>query len=90
MFPKKKKASGGQYVLSDIKKFGRVRNRTGDLSHAKGARYRLRHTPKDLLINWLLSSATNKVFTEEITLTMKHVKIHCNKSLHLNQLLRRP
>ena len=27
-------------------KNGRVRNRTGDLSHAKGARYQLRHTPK--------------------------------------------
>ena len=27
---------------------GRVRNRTGDLSHAKGARYQLRHTPKPI------------------------------------------
>lgn len=41
------------YTLTDLystvmvitKKIGRVRNRTGDLSHAKGARYRLRHTP---------------------------------------------
>ena len=39
------------YTLTDLystvmvitKKIGRVRNRTGDLSHAKGARYRLRH-----------------------------------------------
>ena len=29
-------------------KNGRVRNRTGDLSHAKGARYQLRHTPKPI------------------------------------------
>ena len=33
-------------ITKNKSKNGRVRNRTGDLSHAKGARYQLRHTPE--------------------------------------------
>ena len=45
---KKKKKEKSLHTEREKKrnfKNGRVRNRTGDLSHAKGARYRLRHTP---------------------------------------------
>ena len=57
------------YTLTDLystvmvitKKIGRVRNRTGDLSHAKGARYRLRHTPYLLLVYFHLDYY-NKLF----------------------------
>ena len=49
MKEKKKKEGKKAYIRKEKKKRnfknGRVRNRTGDLSHAKGARYRLRHTP---------------------------------------------
>ena len=47
-FVKNKTYSFQRMLTKKRRKNGRVRNRTGDLSHAKGARYQLRHTPRIL------------------------------------------
>ena len=44
-------------VENVLKKNGRVRSRTGDLSHAKGARYQLRHTPCVNREKWSLAGS---------------------------------
>ena len=36
--------------IAKQKDTGRIRIRTGDLSHAKGTRYQLRHTPWKILV----------------------------------------
>ena len=36
-------------IVREVQKNGRVRSRTGDLSHAKGTRYQLRHTPGEVV-----------------------------------------
>ena len=67
------KKEDGRLSLSCLKvcnqKNGRVRSRTGDLSHAKGTRYQLRHTPVvevvpsriELLILALLAPRLNQL-----------------------------
>ena len=68
--------------------YGQVRSRTEDLSHAKGARYQLRHMPIYLIMKWVINEVFRLLKTSPVMdISSKNLTLYSRVAIVRNLFL---